>query len=228
VQLIYSIQEVHQHCIRQLRFSPCKLLLISCAEQLCFWNVTHMRNNQMERQQNQRRSRRHKLHSVTQEDAVDAAPIGPDIDVDLTFVAREFISESREEVALWRNKRGNAIRPELLACIKFVGNEASQFFTDAQFSHFYAIDDEGVYYHLQLLELSRLHPPPEPDPVEITDHSLEEIEDLQYVDLKDLRILESPLDLDEDNEGADVVGNLVLERNSKAEEAHPILEETSS
>ncbi|XP_016929946.2 uncharacterized protein Dark [Drosophila suzukii] len=228
VQLIYSIQEVHQHCIRQLRFSPCKLLLISCAEQLCFWNVTHMRNNQMERQRNQRRSRRHKLHSVTQEDAVDAAPIGPDIDVDLTFVAREFISESREEVALWRNKRGNAIRPELLACIKFVGNEASQFFTDAQFSHFYAIDDEGVYYHLQLLELSRLHPPPEPDPVEITDHSLEEIEDLQYVDLKDLRILESPLDLDEDNEGADVVGNLVLERNSKAEEAHPILEETSS
>nr|XP_044249139.1 uncharacterized protein LOC108057150 [Drosophila takahashii] len=218
VQLIYSIREVHDQCIRQLRFSPSKLLLISCAEQLCFWNVTHMRNNQMERDHNQRRSRRHKLHSVTQEDAVDAAPIaGPDIDIDLTFVAREFISESREDLDLWRNKRGNAIRPELLACIKFVGNGASQFFTDAKFSHFYAIDDEGVYYHLQLLELSRLHPPPEPDPLEISD--LEEIEELQYEDLKDLRILESPLAVqDEDNEGADVVGNLVPERNSQVQE----------
>ncbi|KAI8039647.1 uncharacterized protein LOC128254462 [Drosophila gunungcola] len=227
VHLIYSIHEVHQHCIRQLRFSPCKLLLISCAEQLCFWNVTHMRNNQMERAQNQRRSRRHKLHSVTQEDAVDAAPIGPDVDVDPVFIAREFLSESREEaVALWRNKRGNAIRPELLACIKFVGNEARQFFTDAKFSHFYAIDDEGVYYHLQLMELSRLHPPPQldPHPVEISDRSL----DLQYEDLKDLRIIESPLDQDVDNEGADVVGNLVLQKASQVDEPPPVQEEGTS
>ncbi|EDW92203.2 uncharacterized protein LOC6531700 [Drosophila yakuba] len=219
VQLIYSIQEVHERCIRQLRFSPCKQLLVSCAEQLCFWNVTHMRNNQMEREQKQRRSRRHKKHSVTHEDAVDAAPIAPDIDIDLTFVAHEFQPGSRETAELWRNKRGNAIRPELLACIKFVGNEARQFFTDAQFSHFYAIDDEGVYYHLQLLELSRLQPPPEPDPVEIAD---------QYEDLKNLRILDSPLMQDADNEGADVVGNLVLEKNSSVAAAKPILEETSS
>ncbi|EDV55671.2 uncharacterized protein LOC6548165 [Drosophila erecta] len=219
VQLIYSIQEVHEHCIRQLRFSPCKQLLVSCAEQLCFWNVTHMRNNQMEREQIQRRSRRHKQHSVTQEDAVDAAPIAPDIDLDLTFVAHEFQPGNRETAELWRNKRGNAILPELLACIKFVGNEARQFFTDAQFSHFYAIDDEGVYYHLQLLELSRLQPPPDPDPGEVAD---------QYEDIKNLRILDSPLMQDPDNEGADVVGNLVLEKNRRVAAAKPILEEASS
>ncbi|XP_017049734.1 uncharacterized protein LOC108093889 [Drosophila ficusphila] len=228
IELIYSIQEVHEHCIRQLRFSPCKLLLISCAEQLCFWNVTHMRNNQIERQQNQRRSRRHKQHNVTQGDAVDAAPIGPDMDIDPSFIAREFLSETRDEMVLWRNKRGNAIRPELLACIKFVGNEAHQFFTDAKFSHFYVIDDEGVYYHLQLLELNRLHPPPEPDPVEITDHPLEEIHDLQYEDLKDLRIIESAFAEDEADEGADVVGNLILEKNCKVKDADPILVDTSS
>ncbi|XP_032571483.1 uncharacterized protein LOC6609536 isoform X2 [Drosophila sechellia] len=189
VQLIYSIEKVHEHCIRQLRFSPCKLLLVSCAEQLCFWNVTHMRNNQLEREQKQRRSRRHKQHSVTQEDAVDAAPIAADIDEDVTFVADEFHPVNRETAELWRNKRGNAIRPELLACVKFVGNEARQFFTDAKFSQFYAIDDEGVYYHLQLLD---------------------------------------PLMQDSDSEGADVVGNLVLEKNSEVAGATPILEETSS
>ncbi|XP_016988812.1 uncharacterized protein LOC108051272 [Drosophila rhopaloa] len=217
VQLIYSIHKVHQHCIRQLLFSPCNLLLISCAEQLCFWNVTHMRNNQMERKQSQRRSRRHKLHSVTQEDAVDAAPIGVYMEVDPAFIAREFLAESPEVVALWRNKRGNAIRPELLACIKFVGNEARRFFTNAKFSHFYAIDDEGVYYHLQLLESSRLHPPPEPDPVEICD--------LQY---EDRRIIESPIAQNVDDEGADVVGNLDLQKSSKVDGESPIQEGTSS
>ncbi|XP_017024531.1 uncharacterized protein Dark [Drosophila kikkawai] len=210
IQLVYRVQEVHEHCIRQLRFSPCKLLLISCAEQLCFWNVTHMRNNQVERHQQQRRSRRHKLHSATpEEDAVDAAPIAFDMDEDSPFAAREFFPERQTpaEVPLWRNKRGNAIRPELLACIKFVGNEARQFFTDAKFSQFYAIDDEGVYYHLQLMELSRFHPP-EPDIQELSDRSLEKIVSMQYEDLKDLRIIESPLPDDDDNAGADVVGNL--------------------
>ncbi|KAH8375317.1 hypothetical protein KR200_007945, partial [Drosophila serrata] len=210
IQLVYRVQDVHEHCIRQLRFSPCKLLLISCAEQLCFWNVTHMRNNQVERHQQQRRSRRHKLHSATpEEDAVDAAPIAFDMDEDSPFAAREFFPERQTpaDVPLWRNKRGNAIRPELLACIKFVGNEARQFFTDAKFSQFYAIDDEGVYYHLQLLELSRLHPP-EPDLQDISDRSLEKIASMQYEDLKDLRIIESPLPDDDDNVGADVVGNL--------------------
>ncbi|KAH8401389.1 hypothetical protein KR009_005101 [Drosophila setifemur] len=230
IQLIYSIREVHEHCIRQLRFSPCKLLLISCAEQLCFWNVTHMRNNQVERRQNQRRSRRHKIHSVTQEDAVDAAPIASDSDAESPFTARQSLSEKQAEVELWRNKRGNAVRPELLACIKFVGNESSQFFTDASFSQFYAIDDEGVYYHLQLLELSRFHPP-EPDLEKITDRSLEQIGDLRYDEY--LRIIESPLSQNEDNEGADVVGNLVLEKSSKVEEADsepqiPILTEPIS
>ncbi|XP_017078805.1 uncharacterized protein LOC108112924 [Drosophila eugracilis] len=220
VQLIYSINNVHKHCIRQLTFSPCKLVLISCAEQLCFWNVTHMRNNQIDRDQSHRRSRRHRLHSVDQDD-VDASRIRSESYSDLSFVTCEFLSESREEVFLWQNKRGNAIRPELLACIKFVGNGASQFFVDDNCSRFYAIDNEGVYYNLQVLQLSRFDPPPEPDPVE-------EIEKLQY-DLKDLRILESSLsEMEDDNEGADVVGNLVLEKKSEIDGEDAIPRETSS
>lgn len=150
---------------------------------------------------------------------MDAAPIAADIDVDVTFVADEFHPVNRGTAELWRNKRGNAIRPELLACVKFVGNEARQFFTDAHFSHFYAIDDEGVYYHLQLLELSRLQPPPDPVTLDIAN---------QYEDLKNLRILDSPLMQDSDSEGADVVGNLVLEKNGGVARATPILEEASS
>ncbi|KAH8284541.1 hypothetical protein KR018_004010 [Drosophila ironensis] len=217
-QLIYSIQEVHERPIRQLRFSPCKLLLISCAEQLCFWNVTHMRNNQVERRQKQRRSRRHKLHSVPQGDAVDAAPIASDSEVETSFVAHQSLQALHHpigptEVDLWRNKRGNADRPELLACIKFVGNEARQFYTDSRFSKFYTIDDEGVYYHLQLLDVG--HPPlpddeAEVDFGEISDRSLDQIGDLQYEEY--LRIVGSPLCQSEDGEGADVVGNIFPEK----------------
>lgn len=217
--------------IRQLRFSPCKLLLISCAEQLCFWNVTHMRNNQGEQRPNQSRSRRIKLHSVPHEDAVDAAPIASDSDAEPpSSLPRQSFADSQREAELWLNKRGNADRPELLACIKFVGNEASQFFTDSTFSKFYVIDDEGVYYHLMLLDPSRLRLP-EQSLEKITDRSLDQIGDLQYEEY--LRIIESPASQTEESEGADVVGDLVLDKNSKLDDIDleppdTILEEETS
>ncbi|XP_022226249.2 uncharacterized protein LOC111076673 [Drosophila obscura] len=208
IQLVYSIKGVHEHCIRQLRFSPCKLLLVSCAEQLCFWNVTYMRNNQVE-QRAIRRSRRHRQHSVTHEDAVDAAPIVSDMSElePPPFVAysRQPVRDTQPESELWRNKRGNAIRPELLACIKFVGNEAKQFFTDAKFSQFYAIDDEGVYYHLQLLQAK--HPPSgSTSDLEIAERLASE---MQYANLADIRIIDPTLTIGDgiDDPGADVVGD---------------------
>ncbi|EDV37408.1 uncharacterized protein Dana_GF11429 [Drosophila ananassae] len=231
ITLITSIREVHMGPIRQLRFSPCKLLLISCAEQLCFWNVTHMRNNQGEQRPNQSRSRRIKLHSVPHEDAVDAAPIASDSDAEPpSSLPRQSFADSQREAELWLNKRGNADRPELLACIKFVGNEASQFFTDSTFSKFYVIDDEGVYYHLMLLDPSRLRLP-EQSLEKITDRSLDQIGDLQYEEY--LRIIESPASQTEESEGADVVGDLVLDKNSKLDDIDleppdTILEEETS
>ncbi|KAH8328889.1 hypothetical protein KR074_009897, partial [Drosophila pseudoananassae] len=215
ITLVNSIQEVHERPIRQLRFSPCKLLLISCAEQLCFWNVTHMRNNQGEQRQKPNRSRRIKLHSVAHEDSVDAAPIASDSDTDTSMVPRHSLADSQKEAELWLNKRGNADRPELLACIKFVGDEARQFFTDSTFSKFYVIDDEGVYYHLILLDPGRLQLP-EQSMDKITDRSLDQIGDLQYEEY--LRIVESPTGQTEDSEGADVVGSLVLDKNSELDD----------
>ncbi|SPP74793.1 uncharacterized protein LOC117582565 [Drosophila guanche] len=225
IQLVYSMREVHEYCIRQLRFSPCKLLLVSCAEQLCFWNVTHMRNNQVESQLAIRRSRRHKLYSVEQEDAVDAAPIVSDMSEPPPpqFVAaytRQPMRDTQPEAELWRNKRGNAIRPELLACIKFVGNTACQFFTDAKFSQFYAIDDEGVYYHLQLLEAK--HPRSgSPSDLERAERlSSEMFSDLQYANLEDIRIIEPTLTIADgiDDVGADVVGDLQADAPLAVEE----------
>lgn len=174
-----------------------------------------MRNNQGEQRPNQSRSRRIKLHSVPHEDAVDAAPIASDSDAEPFSVPRQSFADSQREAELWLNKRGNADRPELLACIKFVGNEASQFFTDSTFSKFYVIDDEGVYYHLMLLDPSRLRLP-EQSLEKISDRSLDQIGDLQYEEY--LRIIESPTIPTEDSEGADVVGNLVLDKNSKLDD----------
>ncbi|XP_017148980.1 uncharacterized protein LOC108159879 [Drosophila miranda] len=234
IQLVYSIKEVHEQCITQLRFSPCKLLLISCGEQLCFWNVTHMRNNQIESQLAIRRSRRHRMHSVTQEDAVDAAPIVSDMSEPPPFVSHlhQPVRDTQPEVDLWRNKRGNAIRPELLACIKFVGNKASQFFTDAKFSQFYSIDDEGVYYHLQLLETNP-HMPPSGSSMHLQMAerlASEMISDMQYANLADIRIIDPPLTIGGiDDEGADVVGDLQPESSATSQAETPlVVDECSS
>lgn len=53
----------------------------------------------------------------------------------------------------WSNKRGPSDKPELLTCIKFVGNKAEKFFANDEFTQFNTIDNEGVYYHLCVLDM---------------------------------------------------------------------------
>ncbi|EDW74440.1 uncharacterized protein Dwil_GK21917 [Drosophila willistoni] len=160
IQLIYSITEGHNELIRQLQFSPCNLVLVSCSEQLCFWSMAYMRNNQVKSDSTHRRSQRHKSYYKNRVDAVDASPFASAKDTDeypscfKTSSSRpnQLQSVVQTESSLWLDKRGSSTMPELLACVKFVGNAARKFFTDEAFTQFFIIDDEGVYYHLKMLE----------------------------------------------------------------------------
>ncbi|KAH8420972.1 hypothetical protein KR222_000289, partial [Zaprionus bogoriensis] len=153
LQSLYTI--VHESSNEmKLRFSPCKQILVSCADQLCFWNVEFMRNNRVSPK---RWSKRHnqllpKGHEGCEE--VDASPWNS------TMATMEPVPKPQQlyvesKAYLWSEKRGLDKFPDKLACIRFVGNGARHFYTSLDFSQFYAIDDEGVFYHLKVLEPAR-------------------------------------------------------------------------
>lgn len=52
--------------------------------------------------------------------------------------------------AVWKTKCGPTSNCELLACIKFNGSEAQQFFANEAFTKFQTIDNGGSYYVLTL------------------------------------------------------------------------------
>lgn len=156
LQLIYTINQGHETCnSMQLRFSPCKQVLVSCAEQICFWNVKHMRNNQASPKLRSRRHNPWQKHFKSKgAEEVDAARF---LDVSAESSIKNLLSPQNDcmlenRTCVWADKRGNDKLPELLACIKFVGNEARHFYTSSDFTQFFVIDDEGVFYHLKVLE----------------------------------------------------------------------------
>ncbi|XP_030384368.1 uncharacterized protein LOC115631675 isoform X2 [Scaptodrosophila lebanonensis] len=224
IKLVYRVTEhVHEQRIRQLRFSPCKQVLISsCAEKLCFWSVTHMRNNQLEAKTPQRSSGRFGTrHHVQECEEVDAMPYAACRQSGLSSqksVAaqkatpephQQWREQAQAEVAelavaatanLWREKRGNASIPELLACIKFVGNKENQFFANKNFTQFFAIDDAGVYYHLRLLQSAH--------EISLESHHqrepIRQVDDLDYENIADRRLLASV-----DHQNEDVSGRFI-------------------
>lgn len=50
----------------------------------------------------------------------------------------------------WIGKTGALAKPELLSCIKFVGNVAEKIYTNNKFTKFITIDNEGEIYYLDL------------------------------------------------------------------------------
>lgn len=50
----------------------------------------------------------------------------------------------------WDGKIGAAEKPELLSCIKFVGNSTKKLYHDREFTKFLTIDNEGEIYVLIL------------------------------------------------------------------------------
>lgn len=162
ISFLYNLQS-HTAKVFDLKFSPHAEVLVTCAEQLCFWHVPHILNNPLELGTKKRRSSRFSSQRSTDiEDAVDAVKIDPSngkhLQVNNMMLVNALQAATLNGHTLenyWQNKRGPANKPELLACIKFVGNKAEKFYANKNFTQFNVIDNEGVYYHLTLLELDQ-------------------------------------------------------------------------
>lgn len=50
----------------------------------------------------------------------------------------------------WTGKMGASTKPELLSCIKFIGNSAEKIFVNETFSKFITIDSEGEIYYMDV------------------------------------------------------------------------------
>ncbi|XP_055854112.1 uncharacterized protein LOC129917911 isoform X2 [Episyrphus balteatus] len=145
VKFIYRLLS-HTSQIYDLKFSPCNDVLVSCSEQLCFWHVSYILNNPFDSgtKQKRRSSRFTSSHSPVEEATNAIAQLNPSDDGE-TYMLRN----------PWSNKRGPMEKPELLSCIKFVGNKAEIFYANEDFTQFNTIDNEGVYYHLCVHDISR-------------------------------------------------------------------------
>ncbi|XP_023171121.2 uncharacterized protein LOC111599658 isoform X3 [Drosophila hydei] len=154
---IYTISQGHEPCHSiKLRFSPCKQILVSCAEQLCFWDVNYILNNRVTPKCGSRRYNR-ELEDTRGREEVDASPWS-DISKDLeeptpvSIPLYKHLEDKKNRAYLWRGKRGNAKLPALLTAVTFVGNKGLHFYTNVDFTQFYALDNEGIFYHLKVLE----------------------------------------------------------------------------
>ncbi|EDW71398.1 apoptotic protease-activating factor 1 [Drosophila virilis] len=212
LQHIYTISQGHEAChVMKLRFSPCKQILVSCAEQLCFWNVQHMLNNRVTSYRRNMRFRQGQSQCYAEaREEVDAAPC-----LDLSEDQKDakplmpldgHKHADKSKAHLWRDKQGNAKLPELLACIKYVGNVARHFYASGDFTQFFALDDEGVFYHLKVLEFSS----PQSKQAIAATQLLREIDHQTSINQTEMPIPRIDEMDRQDDDGIDVVGNSPL------------------
>lgn len=141
--------ESHKHPICCLKFSPwadshAPIILVSVGEQIVFWNINYIQNNpiQLNSDKKLRRSQRfsRRLSSISEPvDEVDSKPT---------------INGWAENP--WIHKTGALEKPELLSCIKFVGNRAYKFYHNDDFTNFCTVDNDGIIYYLRLFENKKL------------------------------------------------------------------------
>lgn len=150
----------HVKSINQLIFSPWPaedtnqpLILISLSEQICFWNIKYVVNNPIDSLKPRKRSSQR--FSKELKSPVDVIASG--FENLLTLNGKNYTPCN-----YWEEKIGPSDKPELLSCIKFIGNNAERLrFNRARFDHFVTIDDEGNIYILSTkdLKLNKLHFP---------------------------------------------------------------------
>jgi apoptotic protease-activating factor len=155
----------HNSRINDLKFSPwchpnAPIILVSISAEVVFWNVTIVLNNQMDNLKNrpQRRSHRFSRGNLLLGNRALSNGNGDSNSNDSSP------RNSKQFTNPWQQKTGTSDKPELLACIKFVGNEARQLFVNEEFTKFLTIDNEGNIFFLRLIEdfshFLKVTPPP--------------------------------------------------------------------
>ncbi|XP_017473401.1 PREDICTED: uncharacterized protein LOC108364161 isoform X3 [Rhagoletis zephyria] len=181
IEFLYYLRG--HHCpIFDMRFSPNAHVLVSCAEQMCWWSMQMAAcklNNALEVRESSRQKKNNSRFSSADTDS-STTDSETDETVDASVV-RTVPTSIFEEVsmlphkdtrspadvtpvdgvcgevatdAVWTAKRGPIAHRELLSCIKFNGSEAQQFFANESFTQFQTIDNGGGYYVLTLRDFS--------------------------------------------------------------------------
>lgn len=166
-----QILSSHKRPIKHLVFSPwCgpesnAIVLVSLSEQMCFWNIKYVINNPLDglKKKSHRRSSRFskelKWHMNGNGDGHNNDKDNNDSNNGLKTngtktngngVGKTIVPKARlmNHGQFWEDKMGASDKPELLACIKFVGNSATKLVTNKDFTKFITIDNEGDIYAL--------------------------------------------------------------------------------
>lgn len=158
----------HGQPIKQLVFSPWPLegpesnpmVLVSLSEQMCFWNIKYVINNPLDARKKKgvRRSSRFTKDAkwefsgemmATNDNEVNENGNGNGNGTTAIALNGKHGKVGHGQQDFWEDKTGASDKPELLACIKFVGNSATKLVTNAEFNRFITIDNEGDIYALQ-------------------------------------------------------------------------------
>lgn len=157
-----QILSSHKQPIKQLVFSPWPvdghdvnnpMVLVSLSEQMCFWNIKYVINNPLDavKKKSTRRSSRFSKELKWNFNGGDQSN-GNDneLRVNGNGNGKAIITGPLlNHIDYWDDKTGASDKPELLACIKFVGSCATKLVTNAEFNKFITIDNEGDIYALK-------------------------------------------------------------------------------
>lgn len=163
---ILQILSSHKQPIQQLVFSPWPvdgpennpLVLVSLSEQMCFWNIKYVINNPLDALKKVNGIRRSSRYSKERKWDVNSNTF---TDININGHGTNGNGRTAEaDKDYWEDKTGASDKPELLACIKFVGNSATKLVTNVEFSQFITIDNEGDIYALQTTRPAGKEKPP--------------------------------------------------------------------
>lgn len=162
----------HKQTVKQLVFSPWPvegggvdgnpLVLVSLAEQVCFWDIKYVINNPLDNMKKKNNYRRSSRFSKEIRWHLNGEAVAKDNDINgngvpITTNGKTVPGDSNTVDVVdgrvghgdyWSDKTGASDKPELLACIKFVGS-ATKLVTNKEFTKFITIDNEGDIYALE-------------------------------------------------------------------------------
>lgn len=160
----------HKASVNALKFSSYEntsvMILASISEEICFWNVTHLLNNPIEPNSTRysQRFNRPRFPSTPEvTNNIDAIKINgsqtsngkgfhnkSNVPMFSDVVAMSNVQSEKAYKNPWCGKSGASDKPELLSCIKFVGNSAEKLYTNHAFDKFITIDNEGEIYYIRI------------------------------------------------------------------------------